>query len=171
MSKILRNPSSSVTVSVNDTGVSINSNSSYTIPPQDYLLWAASSNVITYIGSAALIVNDGSFDLTISAGTDLIKGIFSDPEVSSPNIVNVPVTSAGTEYAYTFPIAVKRFQLYARLLSQVQLAYISGQTGSNYVTISPGFIYLERNLKPASAITIYAQATKSSEVLEIVYWI
>lgn len=75
MSKILKNNSGS-TVSVADTGVSILNAGQYTIPPQDYLLWAGSGNVITYIGAGTLVVNDGSADLSISAGVDLIKGIF-----------------------------------------------------------------------------------------------
>lgn len=75
MSKILINTTAS-TVFINDTGVSIAGLASYTIPPQDYLLWAASSDVITAVGSGTLVVNDGSSNLTISSGTDLIKGIF-----------------------------------------------------------------------------------------------
>jgi len=75
MSKILINSTAS-TVFVNDTGVSIAGLGSYTIPPQDYLLWAASSDVITAVGAATLIVNDGSVNLSISDGIDLIKGLF-----------------------------------------------------------------------------------------------
>ena len=75
MSKILKNTTSSPLV-VTDTGVTIPALSSYTIPPQDYLLWAASSNTVTFVGSTTLVVNDGSVDLTISNGIDLIKGIF-----------------------------------------------------------------------------------------------
>lgn len=75
MSKILHNATGG-TIFVNDTGVSIASGANYVIPPQDYLLWAASNNVITFIGAGDLIVNDGSSNLSISDGTDLIKGIF-----------------------------------------------------------------------------------------------
>ena len=50
-----------------------------TIPPTDYLLWAASSDIIGPIGVGDVIVNDGSSDLTISDGIDLIKGIFPNP--------------------------------------------------------------------------------------------
>lgn len=75
MSKILINNTASPQP-VADTGVTIAASSNYTIPPQDYLLWAASSNVITLIGAGTLTVNDGSVNLSISEGTDLIKGIF-----------------------------------------------------------------------------------------------
>jgi hypothetical protein len=75
VSKTLRNTTGS-SILVTDTGIVIASATTYTIPPTDYLIWAASSDVITQVGSGALVVNDGSSDLTISDGTDLIKGIF-----------------------------------------------------------------------------------------------
>jgi hypothetical protein len=76
VSKVLKNNTASP-ISIADTGVTIPASSSYTIPYQDYLLWAASSNIITQVGSGNVIVNDGSSDLSISDGTDWIKGIFS----------------------------------------------------------------------------------------------
>jgi len=76
MSKILKNTTVS-NISITDTGVVLlASPNTYTIPEQDYLLWAASSNIITQIGSGNVLVNDGSSDLSISEGSDLIKGIF-----------------------------------------------------------------------------------------------
>jgi hypothetical protein len=76
MSKILKNTTGSP-ISISDTGVLLPASPVvYTIPPQDYLLWAASSNIITYIGNGTVIVNDGSTNLSISDGIDLIKDIF-----------------------------------------------------------------------------------------------
>lgn len=84
MSKILKN-NTIADISINDTGITIGASSSYTINTQDYILFAASSDVIAYIGSGDIIVNDGSFDLNISAGVDLIKGIF-------PTTINAHLT-------------------------------------------------------------------------------
>jgi hypothetical protein len=89
MSKILKNDSGS-NITVSDTGITINNSSQYTIPPQDYLLWAASSDVITEVGAGNLVVNDGSFDLSISDGIDLIKGIFPQ-SISINNDTTNPV--------------------------------------------------------------------------------
>ena len=75
MSKILKNNTASPQL-VSDVGVTVAASSQYTIPAQDYLLWAASSNVITKIGDSTFTVNDGSVDLSISDGTDLIKGLW-----------------------------------------------------------------------------------------------
>jgi hypothetical protein len=71
MAKILKN-STLAAVTVTDTGVTIPASSSYTIQPQDYLLWAGSTSITSLIG-APLIVNDGVNDLSTAAGLAYIK--------------------------------------------------------------------------------------------------
>jgi len=74
MSKILIN-STPFDVEIQDVGVTVPALSSYTIPPQDYSTFAASSNIVTLIGSSGLLLNDGGNDITnISAAIDIIKG-------------------------------------------------------------------------------------------------
>jgi hypothetical protein len=95
MSKIVKNTTGS-DYDVNDVGVTITASGQYTIQPQDYLLWAASDDIITGIGSGDLVVNDGSSDLSISDGTDLIKGIFPSSisinnTSSSPAVSTLPI--------------------------------------------------------------------------------
>jgi len=78
MSKILINTTAS-DVDILDTGVTVPASGQYTLNPTEYDLFAESSDVIILISDVpnpTLIVNDGSFDLSISAGVDLIKGIF-----------------------------------------------------------------------------------------------
>jgi hypothetical protein len=75
MAKIIKNTTGS-SIAIADTGITVPANSQYTIPPQDYWLWAASDNIITRVGNGSIVVNDGSFDLGISDGMDLIKGLF-----------------------------------------------------------------------------------------------
>jgi len=76
MSKILKNTTANI-VTITDTGVSVPASpGQYVIPAQDYWMWAASDNVITQIGNGSIIVNDGSSNLSISDGTDFIKGIY-----------------------------------------------------------------------------------------------
>lgn len=87
MSKILKNNTSNA-VSINDTGIAIPASGEYTISPQDYLLWASSNDVLSLITDETLIVNDGSYDLAISEGIDLLKGIFpSNIKVSQINSI------------------------------------------------------------------------------------
>lgn len=76
MSKILEN-TTAIDVVLLDVGITIPASGSYTIPPTEYLFFAASSNVVTKIGNGTLIVNDGTSDLSISDGVDLIKGLFT----------------------------------------------------------------------------------------------
>jgi len=73
VSKILTTTSG--TLFINDTGVLL-STTPYTIPPQDYLIWAASNDIIGPVGTSSVTVNDGSINLSISDGIDLIKDIF-----------------------------------------------------------------------------------------------
>lgn len=77
MPKILKNQTASPIV-MKDTGVTLAASpTTYTIPPQDYLIWAASSDIITQIGSGAVIVNDGTNDLSIVRGTKLITDVLA----------------------------------------------------------------------------------------------
>lgn len=75
MSKILKNTTVSA-YDITDCGIQIPASpGQYTIPAQDYWMWAASSDCVTGVGSGDLVVNDGSDDLTISDGVDLVKHI------------------------------------------------------------------------------------------------
>lgn len=75
MSKILKNNTASP-VDVTDAGVTVPSSGQYTLNPTEYQTFAESSDVIVLISDSTLTVNDGSFDLGISEGVDLIKGLF-----------------------------------------------------------------------------------------------
>lgn len=89
MSKILKNNTANPVV-INDVGITIPASSQYVLNVEEYLLWAASSDVITFIGDSTLTVNDGSVDLSISDGVDLIKGLF-------PKEINVLFNEDGME--------------------------------------------------------------------------
>lgn len=100
MSKIVKNNTASP-VAVSDVGVTIPASGQYVIPTVDYLLWAGSSDIVVLIGNATVTINDGSIDLNISDGTDLIKGLY-------PKTINV-IPSAGTIFQnYDFATAVSR---------------------------------------------------------------
>jgi hypothetical protein len=75
MSKIVKNNTASPLI-ISDVGITIAASSQYTIPAQDYLLWAASDDIIVSIGSGDATVNDGSVDLSNSDGVKLLQGIF-----------------------------------------------------------------------------------------------
>lgn len=105
-------------VTIVDTGVTIAAGTTYIIPPTDYELWAASSNTVTAVGDAALVVNDGSFDQTISNGIDLIKSLFPTSTflpTLSPNLA-VATDSLG--------------HLVGSVTTDTELAYVHGVTSA-----------------------------------------
>jgi len=78
MSKVLIN-NQGVDIELADVGVSIPASSAYTIPPQNYPLFAASSDVIKFLSlgndNGGLVLNDGGNDISIlSDAIDIIKG-------------------------------------------------------------------------------------------------
>jgi len=75
MSKILKNTTASP-VDITDVGVTIPASGQITVEAVDDLLFKGSSDVVTLIGNGTVVVNDGTSDLSITDGIDLIKGIF-----------------------------------------------------------------------------------------------
>lgn len=72
MLKILKNISLS-TVSIADTGISIDSGDQYEIEPRDFDLWMRSEDVITEILAGTIKVNDGEDDLRTQVGIALVQ--------------------------------------------------------------------------------------------------
>ena len=64
MSKILKNQTD-FAVEIVDVGVTIKANGSYTIPPQDYARFAASSGVIRAMSQGLVVLNDGGNDIPV----------------------------------------------------------------------------------------------------------
>lgn len=62
MSKIAKNTTGSE-IFITEIGLSIPASSSHTIHPNEYPLWASSSEVQTHITSGAIVINDGYDDL------------------------------------------------------------------------------------------------------------
>lgn len=170
MSKIVRNVTASP-ITVNDVGVTIPGTTDYTIPPQDYLLWAASSNAVTYVGASTLVINDGSVDLSISDGIFLLKGLFPTPFlITTPFNATLSMATAGTEYSYAFPATVKQYQVKSRGSSKLRYAFIVGETSTNYTEVKAGAALLETGIRRATTLTLYLRATQNSEIAEITYW-
>lgn len=91
MSKILKNTTASA-IAIKDTGITIPASpGTYTIPPQDYLLWSASLDMITPINSGDLVVNNGVVDLAAYLGLAYIV----DLEIRVQNVVRVSKSFPG----------------------------------------------------------------------------
>lgn len=119
MSKILRNPDTTNSVDLFDVGVSVPANSNYTIPPQDYPQFAASSDVIRALSDARLILNDGGNDIVrLSDAIDIIKGWFpnaaSNDEEFFFDYADVPI-GVGPHTIFSYTVASLESILLTRL--------------------------------------------------------
>lgn len=99
MSKLLKNQTGSP-ILISDTGISVPASPAvYTIAAQDFPLWSASSDIITYVGNGDIIVNDGSFDLSKADAIALIQGNFKQtdfiPDLKNNDRLKVEVLNLG----------------------------------------------------------------------------
>ena len=119
-------------------------------------------------------ISDGTNQVTttvIGADVGLDVNVLNLPSpAGTPVITNVSLPTASTQYSVTLPSTTKRFYIKLRGDAKMQIAFISGQTNTNYVTISPGSTYKEENLTLTGSLTIYLQTTKNSQVLEVLSW-
>lgn len=117
---------------------------------------------------------DGSKKVTVTtvgAKNALDVNVTNPPvTVSIPVINNVSMPLAATEYSFTIPAGTKRFTIKLRENAQLQVAYISGGSGSNYLLVPVGCEYSEQNLDLSSGLPLYFQANKNTQVLEIILW-
>lgn len=88
--------------------------------------------------------------------------------VDTPTIFNVAMATANTEYSFAFPADTRRFTLRTRGNSILKIALNSGETLTNYLTLSPGASMSEESLFYAG--TIYLSASKPSETVEVLTW-
>lgn len=167
--KVLRNTTVNA-LNVSDTGVTLDPMSDYTIPPQDYLLWAASSSIVTFVGNSDVIVNDGSFDLTISDGVDLLKGLFPTELVQHAFNTSLNMPTANSEYSYDVPNYARRIEIRTRDARPFQLAFNTGESSTNYRSVSSGEDYIINGLATDHNLTFYLQSRYADQTLEITYY-
>lgn len=100
---------------------------------------------------------------------DAVVSISSTPIQSDPYIANISMPLQSTEYSFTFPANTVRFMMKIRDgNAKSQFSYISGQSGTNFITLNYGAWYSEET--DMSNKTIYFRANKSSQIMELIYW-
>lgn len=113
--------------------------------------------------------NGSSVGLDVNLINDEIS--IAEIGVASPVIVNVPVTIQGQQYTAVVPQAAKRFEIKTRNKSRINLAYISGDTSTNYISIKPGAVLGEDKLELSADLNLYFSApNKVPDVVEVWYW-
>lgn len=87
-----------------------------------------------------------------------------------PTIANVAMTSSNTEYSYSLPAGTIRFEIKLRSLNALlKLSFVSGESGTTYITIPYGSSYREDDVK-GTPISLYFQSPTASQVLEVKTW-
>lgn len=81
-------------------------------------------------------------------------------------IFNFTATLANTEYSQALPADTKAFLLRSRGLATTKIAYTSGGTGTDYLTLYPGNVYEDRCFY--SSQTLYFRSSVAGTVIEIV---
>lgn len=88
---------------------------------------------------------------------------------TTPKIYNLAMANANQEYSQALTNHTKKFTIRCRIPAVVKLAFISGDSLLNFLTLSPGNSYSEENLDLENVI-IYANSSVAGNILEIMEW-
>lgn len=91
-------------------------------------------------------------------------------KVTTPDIINYIAVNADTEYNISLPSNTTRFLVRARGTAKLRLAFNSGETATKYITLWPGYEYIDADIDLVS-LTLYIQSSKAGETIEIVSWV
>ena len=111
------------------------------------------------------VCNDDGSDISASGG----GGGTPIPPGTTPTIYNVSMATANTEYSQVLGTNVKRFSIKLRDFQDLKLAYVSGTSGTIFISVPAASEYHEENLKVTS-LTLYFQSDAAGQVAEIVEW-
>jgi len=104
----------------------------------------------------------------IGSTSDTVSAIIERAE--TPTITNKALPTAGAEVTHALQAGVKKIEFQARGDSTIKFSFVSGQSGTNYFTLHKGSGYAIDGLK-LSGTTLYVQANKNNEILEILEWV
>lgn len=90
------------------------------------------------------------------------------PEIGSYSNVTVSVPTAATEIEIIVPTDVLYIALYNETEGVTRLAFLSGESGTNYWPVYPGYRE-ELNKKSGVAMSLFVQCTRNSQVIRIIY--
>lgn len=91
--------------------------------------------------------------------------------IARPTIANVAMTSANTEYPYTFPVGTTRFEIKLRNVGvPLKICFVSSGSGTTYKNLPAGQTYKEDNIKKGPNI-LYFQSASANQVAEIISWV
>lgn len=100
--------------------------------------------------------------------TDIAPGVTFTGGSPNPQIYNLAIPTADTEVSQALNPNTKSVLIRARGITSLKVAFVSGESGTNYLTIPAGNTFIQENINFTGII--YLQSTKSNQVIEILEW-
>lgn len=88
---------------------------------------------------------------------------------ATPIITNLTLTSANTEYSHALPATTNKFLVQCRTAFAMKLSFISGESGTTYITIKADTWYFENGIE-GTRRTLYIQSAEAGVIAEILTW-
>lgn len=86
---------------------------------------------------------------------------------TSSKITNLVMDATpGTESSLALTADLKQLTIRSRTRAKLQFTFVSGESGTKYITISPGTVWHIDQISFASS-TLYIQSSKASNTVEI----
>ena len=86
----------------------------------------------------------------------------------TPTIYNVSAPAAGTEVSQALTAGTKAFIIRVRGPANLQLAFVSTESSTNFITVAKGSAYSQDGLNFSG--TLFFQTDKASQTVEILEW-
>jgi hypothetical protein len=123
---------------------------------------------IAYDGYSKYVYNNQEKRFEVYPSTDIEVDI-KNP--SAMSIINTSIANADTEIAQLLPDETKRFRIRVRgNKGKLRLAYVAGETATNYRTITRGFVWDSDIIDIANGTNIYLLSNQDNIVVEIEVW-
>ena len=129
-----------------------------------------------------MAVDDHGLEVLKKSGEEVTPGDKSDYYIkvseinpssnvakTSPVIHNINLPLANTEYSQAFQTNVKSFIVRPRSKTDLQFAFTSGESATNYITLKAYGVYEETGIS-VSNLTIYLQSGVDNTEVEILEW-
>ena len=81
-------------------------------------------------------------------------------------IHNITLVDAGTEYSQLLANKTKGLIIRSRSLNEVKIAFVSGETVTNYITLKAGAVFSVDNIEWENS-TVYLSSDSSGVVVEL----
>lgn len=91
----------------------------------------------------------------------------STQTLETPQVSNVALTLADTEYSFALPAGTKSFALQNR--NDGLIKYRTTSAGLHW-TLYPGQPYYISNIKGSASVTIYLESPKAAQTVEVLSW-